>query len=359
MLYLTLQKGVEVKIKAFGVDKNQFCALVISVFAAVMCFPGPAQAVLKGYYKDLFMDGGAYLNSRTTLPAASYLGLSMEYIATSSQTEQNKRMVQTDDGDWQDDNGVLLYPDGEPRFRCIYTNGGDSIDHGDSLGGTGRQRVRDFYHNGGSYTGSCAGSAISTIRVTTTGDPSYRTEYDRIWPARGHYTQLADSYTGHDIPTGSPLLNYYDFGGDNYVAHVRHNEGNYTIEDDSFYWCSGTEVLAKFAEPIVGDDTSYQPFLGNVSAWAYKEDANSGRLCPIGSHPESITSGERRDLMAALLQYAMDGQGDPTVKATLQNNVTRQMNDNSTAGHEKLGDLQYHHFTDEVPAGMTELRITL
>ncbi len=355
-----MQEGVEVKIKAFVADKNQFCAVIIFVFVAVMCLSSPAQAVLEGYYKDLFMDGGANLTSRTTLPAAALLGLSMEYLATSNATDQNTIMVQMDNGDWQDDNGALLYPDGEPRFRCFYSNGGDSIDHGASLGEDGRQRIRDFYANGGSYTGSCAGSALPTIRVTTSSsNTDYRTEYYHIWPARGRYTQLAASYTGHDVPMGSPLLNYYDFGGDYYIASVRHNGGNYTIEDDSFYWCTGTEVLTTFAEPIVGDDPTYQPFMGHVSAWAYKDTAESGRLCPCGSHPESITSGERREMMASFLLYAMDGNGDPTVKAALENGVIRQMNDNSTSGHEKLGDLQYHHFTVDLPAGMSWLRITL
>jgi len=349
-----------VKIRTFMVGKNQFCGVMILVFVAVMCFSGPAWAVIEGYYKDLFMDGGKNLTSRTSLPAAALLGLSMEYLATGDANLTLKVMVETDDGDWQDDNGVLLYPDGEPRFRCFYSNGGDSIAHGATLGEDGRQRVRDFYANGGGYTGSCAGSALPTIRVTTSStNTSYREEYYHIWPARGRYTQLAASYTGHDVPIDSPLLDYYDFGGDNYIASVRHNGGNYTIEDDSFYWCTGTEVLTTFAEPIVGDDPDYQPFMGHVSAWAYKEDANSGRLCPCGSHPESIESGERRDMMAAFLQYAMDGNGDPAVKAALENGVTRQMNDNSTTGHEKIGDLQYHHFTVDLPAGMSWLTISL
>jgi len=309
----------------------------------------------EGFFKDLFMDGGANLTSRTSLPAAELLGLAMEYLATSNSTTQNNVMVSNSN----DDNGALLYPDGQARFRCIYTNGGASVDHGSSLGETGRQRVRDFYANRGSYTGSCAGSAICTIRVTTTGDTSYRTEYYHIWPARGHYSQLADSYTGHDIPTGSPLLDYFDFGGDNYIYHVRHNGGNYTIDDDSFYWCTGTEVLSTFAQPIEGDDTQYQPFMGNVSAWAYKDDANSGRLCPCGSHPEAITGGEQRDYQAALIAYAMDGQGSPNVKAALSDGVTRQMNNNSSAGHEKIGDKQYHQFTIDVPSQTTQLTITL
>ena len=313
----------------------------------------------EGYYCDLFIDAGVSIADRDRLAAADYLGLSQEFVTGENKWDQNSIMVQMDDGDWQDDNGVLLYPDGEPRFSCMYIGGGTSPIHGESLGEEGRQRVRDYYRNGGCYTGSCAGAAITTIRVTIDpNDTSYRTEYFHIWPARGHYTQLANSYTGHDVPLGSPLLDYYDFGGDYYIASVRHEGGNFTIEDDPFYWCSGTEVLMTYAEPIEGSDPSYQDFMGHVSTWAYKEDANSGRLAVCGSHPEDIESGEQRDLQAALLQYAMAGKGSPNVKAALENGVTRLMNDNSTAGHEKVGDKQYHHFTIQIPSGM-RLTITL
>ncbi len=313
------------------------------------------KTVGEGFFKDIFMDGGVSLTSRITLPAAELLGLSMEFIATSTQSTQNNVMVSNSN----DDNGALLYPDGEPRFRHFYSNGGASIDHGTSLGETGRQRVRDFYYNGGGYSGSCAGSALATVRVTASGDTSPRTEYYRIWPSVAHYTQLADSYTGHDIPTGSPLLNYFDFGGDYYIYHVRTNGGNYVIEDDPMYWCTGTEVLATYAEPIEGDDTQYQPFMGNVSAWAHKKDANSGRIAICGSHPEAITSGEQREFQAAMFLYGMDGQGLPNVKAALSDGVTRQMNDNGSAGYEKIGDKQYHQFTIDVPSQTTSLTITL
>lgn len=60
-------------------------------------------------------------------------------------------------GSPEDENGILLYPDGEPRFRMIYVNGGLATQHGRSLGEDGRQRIRDYVAAGGSYLGSCAG----------------------------------------------------------------------------------------------------------------------------------------------------------------------------------------------------------
>jgi hypothetical protein len=53
-------------------------------------------------------------------------------------------------GNTNDDNGVLLYPDREPRFMLMYT-GGDYGDHGSAVGATGLKNVQDFFNNGGSY----------------------------------------------------------------------------------------------------------------------------------------------------------------------------------------------------------------
>jgi len=310
----------------------------------------------EGYYCDLFIDAGASLSDRDHLVAADYLGLSQEFITGDNWWDQNSIMVQMDDGEWQDDNGVLLYPDGEPRFRCIYVGGGGATSHGASLGETGRQRIRDFYYNGGGYTGSCSGAFLCS---TGTASEPVKEEYLHIWPGRTINANLTVAYTGMDVPPDSALLDYYDFGGDNYVASVAHNLGCYVIEGNPNYWALGTEVLATYALPVETDDTIWdEDMLGNASCWAYKDDAESGRLCPCGGHPEIIESGEQRDLQAALLQYAMAGNGSPNVKAALENGVTRLMNDNSTAGHEKVGDKQYHHFTIQIPSGM-KLTITL
>jgi Concanavalin A-like lectin/glucanases superfamily/Bacterial pre-peptidase C-terminal domain/Biotin-protein ligase, N terminal len=307
----------------------------------------------EGYYKGLFMDSGINLTSRKTLPSADLLGLSMEYLAAGDGDEATQRRVMI--GSSTDENGRLLYPDGGPRFRCVYVNGGASTNHGASLGEDGRQRYRDFYLNGGSYTGSCAGAFFASM-----GPDSDRAEYLHIWPGYTRSTALTKARTGHAIPAGSPLLNYYDFGGDNYVADVYHNGGCDLIENDDTYWATGTEVLARYALPVVTEDTSWrEEIIGNVSAWAYKKDAQSGRLCPIGSHPEGVVSGERLDYMASLLRYAMDGQGGPSVKSSLQNGVTRVMYDNGIPNREKIGDWQYHHYTIEVPTGMTQLSIAL
>ncbi len=124
----------------------------------------------QGYYSDVFMDGGVSLYSHDYFYAADSLDLDWEFMATESNSLQDDLIH----GTAEDENGVLLYPDGQPRFNTIYTNGGSATNHGNSMGETGRQRIRDFLDAGGSYTGSCAGAFITSIHYQTSGTwPSY------------------------------------------------------------------------------------------------------------------------------------------------------------------------------------------
>ena len=313
--------------------------LLIGIF----CFSNSCPAI-EGFYKDLFVDGGVNLTNRRSLAAANYLNLSMEYLATEEQYIQDELIVLND----HDDNGVLLFPDGSPRFRCIQVNGGSATNHGKSLGDTGRRRIRDFYLAGGCYTGTCAGCFIVANGYNNYTSPYYL----KLWPARARTTGLSDIYTGHFIPGDSPLLDYYTFGDDLYIDNVRHNYGAYAIKDDPDHWSPGTSLLLRYDYPE-------KKIHNHPSSWAWKEDEFSGRLAVIGSHPEGETTGEKRDLMAAIIQYAMDGRGRPITKGVLDNDITRSMNDNDKIGFEKIGDRQYHHFLVEVPAAAQNLEIIL
>ena len=120
----------------------------------------------RGYYKEIFMDSGIALTSRTYLPSARYLGLDVEYFASASQKKltQKDTLLQSNIfcGSEEDTNGWLLYPDGAPRFRMIYVNGGSALKHARSLGELGRERVREFVAAGGSYFGTCAGAYLGS-----------------------------------------------------------------------------------------------------------------------------------------------------------------------------------------------------
>ena len=123
----------------------------------------------KGFYKDLFVDGGIKVSSRDYLPSSRDLQLDWESFLCSAkkqkETDKKTTYTATDTlmqrqlfgGSSIDENGILLFPDGQPRFRVIFVNGGGAASHGRSLGEEARNRIREFVRNGGSYMGDCAG----------------------------------------------------------------------------------------------------------------------------------------------------------------------------------------------------------
>lgn len=140
----------------------------------------------------------------------------------------------------------------------------------------------------------------------------------------------------------SPLLKYYDFGGDGYVSNVRHNGGGFAAS-----YPTGTEVLALFDYPE-DNRINLQP-----SIWAYKNDEANGRIVLTGSHPEEGTSGELLDLASAMILYALDGQGLTPLKGVLKSGRPLAMERPS----EKIGDYQCHHYAFWVPEGAESVNI--
>ena len=293
----------------------------------------------RGFYKDIFMDAGVYLTTRKTLPAATYLGYSLESVSCSSESDavwQNTVIG----GDKEDLNGHLLYPDGAPRYRILFVCGGKATKHSNSLGVECRERMKDFVAAGGSYVGTCAGAFFAS---------SSNEYYLHLWPGVAKRTGISQSHMGLDINYDSPLLKYCSFGGDNYVANVRHNGGCYA-ED----WPVGTVLLAKYDYPQKPEIN------GKPAAWAYKQIPYSGRIVIVGSHPEEVASGERRDFTAAMLLYAADGVGLTHLKGILRNGKPRVM-DKSSLDHEPqhtmIGDCQYHHYLVYIPKNARNILI--
>jgi len=120
-----------------------------------------------GYYKDVFMDGGILLTSRRTLPAADFLNLQWEFFASA---KNKKTLTKVDTllqtsifcGSEEDTNGWLLYPDGAPRYRMIYVNGGRAASHGRSMTPEGKAQMRRYVAAGGGYVGTCAGAYLAS-----------------------------------------------------------------------------------------------------------------------------------------------------------------------------------------------------
>ena len=322
-------------------------------------------ASAQGFYKDIFMDSGIHVTSRKDLPAARALGLSIETYYSAPHTpmqitakdtlEQAERFI----GSEIDENGVLLYPDGAPRFKMIYVNGGKAGRHGRSLTEAGRQHIRDFVSAGGSYWGTCAGAFLASTGYTGC-DTIPHPNYVHVYPALVDDTDLDRTPTGMKVEKNSPLLKYYDFGGDMYIDSVYHNGGCYA---DDKKLAKGTEVLLRYDYSTPERIEKGLPLLTDkISAWAWKKDAKAGRVVIIGSHPEGEVSGERLDLACALVQYAIDGVGAPQVKGKLENGQTRFMN-KKTGDHDplftRIGNKQYHHFTVKIPSKAKNIKVIL
>lgn len=306
----------------------------------------------RGYYKEVFMDGGIGLTSRYHLPAARFLGVDMEYYAS----EVTKRLSQKDTlmqnrifcGSKNDTNGWLLYPDGAPRYRMIYVNGGKARLHAAALGDEGRSRIQSYVANGGSYLGTCAGAFIATEGSIRPAGLSNTELYWRLCPGYAQSTRLTKSRTAMDIPKKSGLLRYFDFGGDRKVDDVRHNGGCFAFDGEAKPLAAGTEPLALYRF----DDTEKVKINGKMAVWGYKASAESGRVVLCGSHPEGVGEGERLEFMSAMMLYAMDGNPQPKIKGVLNRGEVREMNkrteDNDPA-YTRIGDRQYHHFQIEIP----------
>jgi hypothetical protein len=291
----------------------------------------------EGYYREVFVDGGCNLSSMRYYPAAESKGLTIEYMATDSESVSRNKIA----GDANDSNGALLYPDGEPRFKYVYTNGGRATNHGNCLGSTGRANMRTFFNNGGSYGGSCGGFFITATKLRGTTWSAYY----HIWPGNALSTGVSGICHKVYLPKGSDLLKYEDFGSDD-SYRTCHYGGPYATS-----YPSGTKLQGELTVSLGRAQA------GDANVISHKDNGRSGRIVISGSHPEYATIGEEFKVQRAMLQYALDGAGDPSVKATLSKDTWRTMNNNSKKDYEKLGDKQYHHFIIDIPSGTKSLTI--
>ena len=329
--------------------------------AAALCLIAGAQDHAPGYYKDIFMDSGIMLTSRTDLPVTELLGLSMEafvstkhsytlpYQFTATDTLRQRELIA---GSPMDENGILLYPDGAPRFRMVYMNGGRAGSHGKSLEDGGRQAYRDFVKAGGSYLGSCAGAFVASLGSRNAeGKISNTKTYLGLWPGHTMSTKLEKSYTAVDIVPDGPLAQCFDFDGRMHIDSVRHNGGCFAWMEDA---PAGTEILAKYSTK--GRELE-RDIDGLPVIWAHKASPENGRVVLCGSHPEGAYDAENLGLMTAMVRYALAGNAGPVVKAALQPGEPREMADRKDPAF--APDRQYHHFTIDVPKGIQVMTIDL
>ena len=306
----------------------------------------------KAFYKDIFMDSGISVTSNTSMPVVEHLGLSLEYFRADG-NNATTRAMQTAiyAGSIGDANGRILYPDGAPRYRMVYVNGGSSATHGYTLESEGRERYRQFVHNGGSYLGSCAGAYLATqgYQLDYIASPDYL----GLWPSHCNRLSTPNFYVEHSIPADSPLLKYYDFSGRFHIDSIRHHNGPCFID-----WATvpGTEVLSIFDYPDRPD------MHGNPTAIAYKADKWTGRVIPCGSHPEQSWHPDNLGMMIGMVKYCFDGVGNAKVKGNLRNGQVRRMVRNSLQNDPDftvIGDKQCHHFLVAIPSTARNIRFRL
>lgn len=333
------------------------------MFVSLMpCLAFAQSADRSGFYKDIFMDSGIKLYDRTTLAAVDSLGLGMEVFLAKKNDGKDTLMQHRCFAGWEEDrNGALLYPDGAPRFKLLYVNGGLAGSHGRSLGEEGREAIRKYVAAGGSYLGTCAGAFVASQGYIDAEDKySPNKNYLGIWPGRVRDTYLQDKYLTMYMDEDCPLLKYNDFGGDRKVEGIYHLNGPYAALEPQDSVPAGTLPLLRVdydTIPPVGPSIDNQ-----VTCWAYKANENAGTVISMASHPEDITTGERLHLMEAFLLYGMDNTGAPVVKGNLVPGQWREMNRATEDGEPlftKIGDRQYHHFTVDVPRRARKVIVTL
>ncbi len=350
--------------------KRLLTTLLIGTMICVVC---PTDLLAKkksksvslghGFYKDIFMDGGIRLTSRRTLPAQEHLGLTMEFFASAPNkalTRQDTiRQIEVFCGTKEDTNGVLLYPDGAPRFRMIYVNGGAAKAHLVSLTPVGCDHIRQYVAGGGSFIGTCAGAYLASGGIINRYKRKERDEiYLKLYSGTVRRTLLRKSRPLLQIEKRSPLLQYYDFGDDYLVQGVFHNSGCYMVEGELGEVPPQTEVLARY----IFEDTKRVRIDGKPAIWSIKESDKRGRVISCGSHPEAVKEGERMELMAAMIRYAMDGNGLPAIKGQLEAGKARLMDkrtEDNNPDYTRIGDRQYHHFLINVPKKCKQTVVTL
>ena len=305
------------------------------------------------YYNDIFLDAGLGLTSRTSLYAAKTLQLSLETIClprSLSEASDEEFALQNAvlGGNDIDINGRLLYPDGQPRYRLLFVNGGSSTSHGSSLNRNSLDNIRKFVFNGGSYVGTCAGAFFASNGFDKKENYS---NYLSIWPAVMNHTGISNLYIEMNLEKDSPLKQYYNFGSDNRIDKIRHNLGGYPASLPD-----GTIVLARYYLP------DNKIIHNKPSVWSYKEGDNAGRVVLSGSHPEEESSGEPLGLTGSMIKYALDGRGLVYPKHVLHNKeryvVNKQTNDNDV-DHIMIGDRQCHHFPVFIPANARNIVVSL
>ncbi|MBT3202343.1 MAG: hypothetical protein HN350_20780 [Phycisphaerales bacterium] len=360
----------------------------------------------EGYVADILFDGGTGVAATKPekVPAVKMTGFTVENLYDSKETQNV--FVRVDKDGVKDDNGLILYPDREPRYRFMMVFGGTTRSHVRAVTPEGCKNVHDFWANGGGYTGNCAGAWCAQRKNFNT------------CPLRYHGAVVGGGRVSAILPDGktplkywetpdpedkstwvqktwkilprSPVADYYPKAFSDYKVFGLREAGGPKVEPWRL-WNEHCEALFLFdmTRCIDGPNTKkYFAAMKNpwdysdplnldynrlkvansrqiksqnsCAIWAYKTSDTGGRSVPCSPHPETdLHMGETKYVQAAIFKYVHAGFGRHTAKASLTSGDVRKMNNNSKPGYEKIGDKQYHHFTIKVPKNTATLKVEL
>lgn len=327
------------------------------------------------FYKDIFLDAGVSLDRCSSIPRGlmNIYGLTSNSLTNkdnwehieffnfsdSTFTQRQRDMIA---GCENDRNGILLYPDGNPRFKLVYGYGGKASKHAASLSEAGCKAVNRFYTNGGCFVSSCASTVLTAAKY---GSSTQALSYDFLDGGAtvfsGMYISNIRYYNNITLTAGTDFqLDYCK--GITQLDSLVHNGGSMLDESTAPL---GAEVLARFttqAYPLEALDPLSSPgkCVGKPCVWAYKRNDRSGRFVACGSHPEICNTENVTTLYSAEFLYAMDGQGCATASATLENGITHTMDlSEGDPSHCGIGDGQCQHFVIYFPKPVAKLDINL
>lgn len=308
-----------------------FFSATLSLSAQV----GVDQTTVEGYYRDALINSGPGISTHGTVTHFDALGWGYDYLGLGDSTEDKQRFFDLIAGREADRNGLLLYPDGAPRYRIMAVGAATRRD-GDFQGGLqgdilakghpflrqpARTNLINFVDRGAGYIGFCAGMqlmedfGIKPILMQMqlypvnpfTGESKFYAEYHSMG-------QTVDSVLQWG---GSRVINPDDIAGLEEIA--------YGVVD----WDLGTRHFG--------------------ATWRYQnpEQPNAGRLLFSGMHPELSQQPVAVDLVADYIAWAAAAHAPAPIKATLTNGATLDVNQETFSplvNRIKIGDGQYHHY---------------
>lgn len=302
--------------------------------------------VQPGYHKAVFWDRGEGMDD-SDLPVFKTLACSYESNYALNPSLQKALIA----GNNFDCNGILLYPDNSPRYKVLFTPGGDSRGHGKFLTAKGLENIRTFVKKGGSYVGICGGAALSAL---SRKKGEVWPEYYHLWPGYLKMYRNAPLFPDLYFTSESDLTRNFTGQIPEKILGIKFTNGSYPIEAD-YSIPEGTKIHLRYK---INDSRLDK----KIACWSYKKNREAGIVIVINSHPEIQGEGNHLKLMQAIFYYALAGTGTPEIKGELKNNEIRKMVSRTRENNPnfcRIGDRQIHLFHFDLDFHVKDLKVEL